>query len=204
MHQQIKNILITSLLEKLSIHHSVYRLPCTSEFLEELVSDTLNENGMPNDWKPDRSHSVSIDMTLESGESISVKSGRYDPNKGTLVVSGSRLGKHETLEKMLEAVASTHADYYVCLAKADQDWSSIPSKNDTKTYYLFVFEASNLDYSLEHWIKKESKHGKGYKYIMETPSMSATIRPSMSHQLWTTISCDIIDIPSKLEITNER
>lgn len=201
MHEQIKNVLITSLLEKLKIHHSVYRLPCTSEFLEELVSDTLNENGMPNDWKPDRSHSVSIDMTLESGESISVKSGRYDPNKQTLVISGSRLGKHETLEKMLEAVASTHADYYVCLAKADQDWSSIPSKNDTKTYYLFVFEASNLDYSLEHWTRKESKHGKGYKYIMETPSMSATIRPSMSHQLWTTISCDIIDIPFKLEIS---
>jgi hypothetical protein len=30
--------------------------------------------------------------------------------------------------------------------------------------------------------------------------MSATIRPTMSHQLWTTVSCDIIDIPSKLEI----
>lgn len=200
MRDQLKSILIGGLLEKLAIHHSVYRLPCTSEYLEELVSDTLNQNGMPNDWKPDRSHSVSIDMTLDSGESISVKSGRYDPVKNTLVISGSRLGKHETLEKMLEAVVSTHADYYVCLAKADQDWSSIPSKNDTKTYYLFVFSASNLDYSLEHWIKKPSKHGKGYKYIMETTSMSATIRPSMSHQLWTTISCDIIDTPYKLEI----
>lgn len=200
MIEEIRNILIDGLLSKLAVHHSVYRLPCTSEFLEELVSDTLNENGMPNDWKPDRSHSVSIDMTLDQGKSISVKSGRYDPNKGTLVISGSRLGKHETLEKMLVAVASTHADYYVCLAKADQDWSHIPSKNDTKTYYLFVFPASNLDYSIEHWTRKESKHGKGYKYIMETPSMSATIRPSMSHQLWTTISCDIIDIPSKLEI----
>jgi hypothetical protein len=200
MRDQIKNILIGSLLDKLKIHHSVYRLPCTSEFLEELVSDALNENGMPNDWKPDRSHSVSIDMTLESGTSISVKSGRYDPVKGTLVISGSRLGKHETLEKMVESVASTHADYYVCLAKADQDWSSIPSKNDTKTYYLFVFEATNLDYSIEHWARKESKHGTGYKYIMEIPGMSATIRPTMSHQLWTTVSCDIIDMPSKLEI----
>jgi len=200
MREQIKNILLDSLLDKLKIHHSVYRLPCTSEFLEELVSDALNENGMPNDWKPDRSHSVSIDMTLDQGESISVKSGRYDPVKQTLVISGSRLGKHETLEKMVESVASTHADYYVCLAKAEQDWSSIPSKIETKTYYLFVFEASNLDYSIEHWSRKESKHGTGYKYIMEIPGMSATIRPTMSHQLWTTVSCDIIDIPSKLEI----
>jgi hypothetical protein len=202
MRDQLKEILITNLINKLKIHHSVYRLPCTSEFLEELVSDALKENGMENDWKPDRSHSVSIDMTLDSGISISVKSGRYDPIKQTLVISGSRLGKHETLEKMVESVASTHADYYVCLAKADQDWSHIPSKNDTKTYYLFVFEASNLDYSIEHWSRKESKHGNGYKYVMEIPGMSATIRPTMSHQLWTTVSCDIIDIPSKLEIVN--
>ena len=200
MLDQIKNTLIGGLLGKLAIHHSVYRLPCTSEYLEELLSDTLNENGMPNDWIPNRSHSVSIDMTLDSGESISVKSGTYDPVKQTLVISGSRLGKHETLDKMLDAVVSTHADYYVCLAKADQDWSHIPSKNDIKTYYLFVFEASNLDYSFEHWSKKESKHGSGYKYIMEIPGMSATIRPSMSHQLWTTVSEDIIDSPTKLEI----
>ncbi len=151
MLDEIKNVLIGGLLTKLAIHHSVYRLPCTSEYLEELVSDVLNENGMPNDWKPDRSHSVSIDMTLESGESISVKSGRYDPEKATLVISGSRLGKHETLEKMVESVANTHADWYVWLAKADQDWSHIPSKNEIKTYYLFVFEASKLDYGFEHW-----------------------------------------------------
>ena len=103
---------------------------------------------------------------------------------------------------MVESVSSTHADYYVCLAKADQDWSDIPSKNEIKTYYLFVFEATKLDYGFEHWSRKESKHGKGYKYVMEIPGMSATIRPTMSHQLWTTVSCDIIDIPSKLEIGN--
>lgn len=197
---QIKDTLIGGLSTKLAVHHSVYRLPCTSEYLEELVADTLSENGMPNDWKPDRSHSVSIDMTLDSGQSISVKSGRYDPIKQTLVISGSRLGKHETLEKMLESVASTHADYYVCLAKADQDWSYIPSKNEVKTYHLFVFEASNLDYSLEHWTRQDSKHGKGYKYVMDIGTMSATIRSTMSHQLWTTVSCDIIGLPSKLEI----
>lgn len=200
MLEQVKNILIDGLQAKLAVHHSVYRLPCTSEFLEELVSDTLNENGMPNDWKPDRSHSVSIDMTLESGQSISVKSGRYDPEKATLVISGSRLGKHETLEKMVESVASTHADWYVCLAKIEKDWIFIPSKNDIKTYHLFAFEASKLDYKIENWSRKDSKHGSGYKYVMDIPGMSATIRPSMSHQLWTTISCDIIGIPSKLEI----
>jgi len=111
----IKDTLIVGLLDKLAVHHSVYRLPCTSEYLEELVADVLNENGMPNDWKPDRSHSVSIDMTLESGQSISVKSGRYDPNKGTLVISGSRLGKHETLEKMLESLLYLHMLITMCV-----------------------------------------------------------------------------------------
>ena len=200
MLDQIKNTLISGLLDKLVIHHCVYRLPCTSEYLEELISDTLNENGMVNDWKPDRSHSISIDMTLDTGESISVKSGRYDPVKNTLVISGSRLGKHENLEKMLESVVSTHADYYVCLAKIDKDWFDIPFKNEIKTYYLFVFDASKLDYGFEHWSRKESKHGKGYKYVMDIEGMSATIRSTMSHQLWTTISCDIIGVPSKLEI----
>lgn len=199
MLEQIKNTLIDGLLSKLAVHHSVYRLPCTSEYLEELIADTLNENGMPNDWKPNRSHSVSIDMTLDQGKSISVKSGRYDPEKATLVISGSRLGKHVTLENMLESVVSTHADYYVCLAKADQDWMSIPSKIEPKTYHLFVFEASNLDYSLEHWQKKETRDG-GYKYVMSNVGMSALIRPTMSHQLWTTVSCDIIGSPTKLEI----
>jgi hypothetical protein len=108
---------------------------------------------MPNDWKPTRSHSINIDMRLETGKSISVKSGRYDPVKFTLVISGSRLGKHKTLEKMVESVSSTHADYYVCLAKCDQDWLFIPSKIETKTYYLFVFDATNLDYSFEHPLK---------------------------------------------------
>lgn len=196
----VKSTLIGGLLNKLAVHHSVYRLPCTSEYLEELIADTLSENGIGNDWKPNRSHSISVDMTLDQGSSISVKSGVYDPIKQTLVFSGSRLGKHETLDKMLESISSTHADYYVCLAKADQDWSTIPSKNEVKTYYLFVFEAAKLDYALEHWSRKESKHGSGYKYVMDIGTMSATIRSSMSHQLWTTVSCDIIDSPTKLEI----
>ena len=138
MLQTIKNILKNNLVDKLRVHHSVYRLPCTSEFLEELIADTLKENGIENDWKPNRSHSVSVDMTIDQGPSISVKSGVYDPKKHMLKFSGSRLGKYNTIEDMVGHVVSTSADYYVCLAKADQDWSSIPEKFETKTYYLFV------------------------------------------------------------------
>jgi hypothetical protein len=193
----IKNILIEGLTEKLKIHHSVYRLPCTSEFLEELISNTLQEAGYINDWQPNRSHSVSIDMSLESGESFSIKSGVYANN--TLTFSGSRLGKYDGLDNMIASVVSNSADYYVCLAKADQDWSSVPSQNEIKTYYLFVFPSQTLIYDNGLWNKVETKSG-GYNYVMESIGMSARINTSMSSQLWTSVSESLIGSPTKLEI----
>jgi hypothetical protein len=194
----IKNILIEGLTEKLKIHHSVYRLPCTSEFLEELISNTFTQSGLINDWQPNRSHSVSVDMSLESGESFSIKSGVYANN--TLTFSGSRLGKHETLDAMISSVVSNSADYYVCLAKADQDWSSVPSQNEKKIYYLFVFDAQTLIYDSGLWNKVQTKSG-GYNYVMESIGMSARINTSMSSQLWTSVNEALIGPPTKLEIS---
>jgi hypothetical protein len=195
--EQIKNILIEGLTEKLKIHHSVYRLPCTSEFLEELISNTFTQSGLINDWQPNRSHSVSVDMSLDTGESFSIKSGVYANN--TLTFSGSRLGKHETLDAMISSVVSNSADYYVCLAKADQDWSSVPSQNETKIYYLFVFDAQTLIYDNGLWNKVQTKSG-GYNYVMESIGMSARINTSMSSQLWTSVNEALIGPPTKLEI----
>jgi hypothetical protein len=193
----IKQTLIEGLTEKLKIHHSVYRLPCTSEFLEELISTVFTEHGLINDWKPNRSHSISVDMSLESGESFSIKSGVYANN--TLTFSGSRLGKHDGLDNMIASVVSNSADYYVCLAKADQDWSSVPSQNEIKTYYLFVFPSQTLIYDNGLWNKVETKSG-GYNYVMESIGMSARINTSMSSQLWTSVNESLIGSPTKLEI----
>jgi hypothetical protein len=195
--EQIKNILIEGLTEKLKIHHSVYRLPCTSEFLEELISNTFTEHGLINDWQPNRSHSVSVDMSLDTGQSFSIKSGVYANN--TLTFSGSRLGKHETLDAMISSVVSNSADYYVCLAKADQDWSSVPSQNETKVYYLFIFDAQTLIYDNGLWNKVQTKSG-GYNYVMESIGMSARINTSMSSQLWTSVNESLTGSPTKLEI----
>ena len=197
MLEQIKNILIEGLTEKLKIHHSVYRLPCTSEFLEELISNTFTQSGLINDWQPNRSHSVSVDMSLDTGQSFSIKSGVYANN--TLTFSGSRLGKHETLDAMISSVVSNSADYYVCLAKADQDWSCVPSQNEKKIYYLFVFDAQTLIYDNGLWNKVETKSG-GYNYVMESIGMSARINTSMSSQLWTSVNESLIGPPTKLEI----
>jgi hypothetical protein len=195
--EQIKNILIEGLTEKLKIHHSVYRLPCTSEFLEELISNTFTQSGLINDWKPNRSHSVSVDMSLDTGQSFSIKSGVYANN--TLTFSGSRLGKHETLDAMISSVVSNSADYYVCLAKSDQDWSCVPSQNEKKIYYLFVFDAQTLIYDNGLWNKVQTKSG-GYNYVMESIGMSARINTSMSSQLWTSVNESLIGSPTKLEI----
>lgn len=193
MVEQIRNILNSFLVSKLRIHHMLYRLPAIAEFLEELIAETLKDNGLNNDWKPNRSHSISKDLTLDTGESFSIKSGVYDPKKNTLKFSGSRLGKHDSLESMVGAINSTHADYYICLAKCEKDWSSIPAKNESKKYYLFVFEASKLDYN-GVWGVTESKKG-GFKYVMDLPGMHAKINPSMSYQLWTTVSDSLIGKP---------
>ena len=197
MLDTIKNILTEGLTEKLKIHHSVYRLPCTSEFLEELISNTFTQSGLINDWQPNRSHSVSVDMSLDTGQSFSIKSGVYANN--TLTFSGSRLGKHETLDAMISSVVSNSADYYVCLAKSDQDWSSVPSQNEKKIYYLFVFDAQTLIYDNGLWNKVQTKSG-GYNYVMESIGMSARINTSMSSQLWTSVNEALIGSPTKLEI----
>ncbi len=193
----LKNILVEGLTNKLKVHHSVYRLPCTSEFLEELISNTLTEAGYINDWQPNRSHSISVDMSLESGESFSVKSGVYANN--TLTFSGSRLGKYQTLDAMISSVVDNSAKYYVCLAKSDQDWSSVPAENEIKTYYLFVFDSQTLIYDTGVWNKVETKSG-GYNYVMESIGMSARINTSMSSQLWTSVNESLIGEPVKLTI----
>lgn len=198
MIEHIIEILKSALVDKLKIHHSLYRLPCTSEYLEELISTALAENGYFNDWQPNRSHTVSVDMTLEKGPSFSVKSGMYDLNKNTLTFSGSRLGKHNSLPEMVDSVIENKADYYICVSKTDQDWSSTPALFEMRRYYLFVFPSTALKYD-SIWDTVESTRG-GYKYAMNIDGMKASIHPSLSHQLWTTVSTDIIGEPYKLDI----
>jgi len=194
MVETLRELVIPVLTEKLKIHHSVYRLPCTAEYLEELISDSLNSVGYTNDWKPNRSHSISIDMSLDIGGSFSIKSGIYDDIKQTLTFSGSRLGKHKTLDEMIKTINETTADYYICVSKRDQDWSPTPPKNANKYYYVFVFKSELINYNAV-WDTKDSG-----VYFMGSEGLSAKIVPSMSHQLWTTVSTSIVGTPVKLEI----
>jgi hypothetical protein len=198
MVESVKNILKVHLLEKLRLHHTIYRLPAIGEYLEELISDTLKENGMPNDWKPQRTNSPSKDFTLNTGETFSIKSGLYNIKNATLKFSGSRLGKHSGIDEMVKSIKDNHADYYICVAKNDHDWSPTPELGEDKTYYLFVFDSALLDYSGGIWNKVDNDLG--YKYVMDIPGMHARIVSSMSHQLWTTVDLSVIGDPEKLVV----
>lgn len=196
MINKIIEILKNGLVDKLKIHHSLYRLPCTAEYLEELIASILAENGYSNDWQPNRKHTASVDINIEN-MSLSVKSGTYYPDKNTLKFSGSRLGKHDNISEMIKSVVDNSADYYICVSKVNQDWSYTPSFSDPKIYYLFVFPSSALRYESD-WTRIDSD--KGHKYVMEIDGMNAVIHSSMSHQLWTWVSTDTVGLPHKLDI----
>lgn len=192
MVETLKSLVVPVLTDKLKLHHSIYRLPCTAEFLEELISDSLHSVGYTNDWKPNRSHSVSVDMNLDIGPSFSIKSGVYDYQKETLTFSGSRLGKHKTLDQMIESINETSADYYICVSKRDQDWSPTPAKSAVKKYFAFVFKSDLINYNVAWETKESGVHFMGYD------GLYAKIVPSMSHQLWTTVSTNIIGKPEEI------
>lgn len=188
-----------SLRRNLTKHHELYSLPCTSEYLEELISVSLNEIGLKNDWKPNRSHAISTDMTITMGKTISVKSGMYDFTKSVLTFSGSRLGKHGNLKSMVESVLENSADWYICVAKIDSDWKLNTGLSSKKIYYIFAFESGNLPYGEVLWDTKSTKTG-GIVYYADLKGFHAEIRPSMSHQLWTNVSTSRVGQPAKIEI----
>jgi hypothetical protein len=64
---------------------------------------------------------------------------------------------------------------------------------------LFVFDKTSLNYQTDTWFKKDKKDG-GFKYHMEIEGMNASIVPSLSYQLWTTVSESLTGSPTKLEI----
>lgn len=181
--EEIKATLVPKLTQKLHAHHALYRLPCTGEYLEELVSDSLNEGGILNDWEPNRSHRISLDMETGGG-SISIKSGTYKDN--FLTFSGSRLTKYKTREERVESIIDNKADMYVCLAKKDFN-------HKVKVYYLFIFDKEALDYEGQ-WYSTETSD------FLNKSHLSASIRYSMSYQLWTSVSDEKVGLPTIIPI----
>lgn len=195
--EKISAALTEGLKVGLSNHHKTYRLPCFGEYLEEQVHLAFSSYGISTNWEPDRSHRISVDMTLDTGETVSIKSGEYIFAQDKLKFSGSRLGKHSTIEEMLHAIESSSADYYVSIARIKKEWTPTPSHGDSKIYYLFVFKSKSLGYSENSWIRQSTKGG-NFNYSMESHGVQAQIRASMSYQLWTVASQEITNKPQKI------
>lgn len=185
---QLSDVLVPRLTEKLNAHHALYSLPCTAEYLEELVSDSLKEGGIENDWEPNRSHRISTDMESDIG-SISVKSGIV--RDGYLRFSGSRLGRFATVEERINHIQNTRSDHYICLAKTNS------FNPQLQVYLLFIFDKSRIDYSGE-WQSLPNQD------ILIKDHMHGFIVHSMSSQLWTHAWQDITGKPYIIDIENKK
>lgn len=178
--------LVPHLRSYLTKHHELYSGKCKAENWEELSAKSLQSAGFGSDWKPDYNHTVGKDQTTDSGIRISNKSGSLDKNLAKVTISGSRLTKHRTLYEKKEFLSIRHEDFIFCLATNDYDW-----KNNKKVYYFIVIDSQRLNYHEATWEDslgaRGSNKGKlvGHKCVGN--GFSATIKMSMSDQLWTDI-----------------
>jgi hypothetical protein len=182
----LDSIIIPALTNRLNRHHELYSLPCTSEYLEELVSDALKEGGIDNDWEPNRSHRVSTDMESDIG-SISVKSGIV--RDGYLRFSGSRLGRFKSLNERVDHIQNTRSDHYICLAKSNN------FNPQLQVYQLFIFNKSTVDYSGD-WVSYP------HQDTLMKENMHGFIVHSMSSQLWTHAYQQVTGKPYIIAIDN--
>lgn len=182
----LKNAIKQELLK----HHQSYELPVISEYWENLFANAVRTVEGYSDWTPNRSHAVGKDQKCTIyGQTfrVSNKSGKYNQIKQTLQISGSRTGKYKTIEEKIKFLSDKQEDVYACLA-------TNTNKRITNEYYIFTFDTNLLNYSDAEWQPKYDKEGNQNGWQCETDHYFATIRNSMSDQLWTTIKLQATNI----------
>lgn len=187
-HQQtipeLLDDLTPHLYRRINDYHKQFMLPLYAEQWEEILHRSFNDIGKNTSWKPVRSHKVGEDMCLEDIENsrISCKSGQFinDRSLGRICVNfnGGRSTSFSTLEDKIDHFCKSHDDYYFLLAK---------EKKFNKKYKLLVFESPTCRVNQLIWT--ESSSGKEWK---GNGNFKASIRKSMSAQLWITIPLDMI------------
>ena len=153
--KKINKNLIKSIEKRLKIHHELYSQPVKAEQWEEILVQSIRENGNTASWDPG-SHKIGEDISTDIFGRISCKSGSLSiKKKGPEVIniSGSRTTKHKTLEDKINHLSKSHDDYYFCLAKYKKDINSGEYR-----YYLITFSSTLIKPSNLKW----KKHGKNY------------------------------------------
>jgi len=173
-------------------HHELYSCQCKAELWEEICSKSLIETGFGSDWRPDFNHKVGVDQITDTGIKISNKGGKIADDNSSVIISGSRLTKHKSLEEKLKFLSVNHQDYIFCLATNNTEWVvGLPR------YYFIVIDSLKLDYHNQEWVETYGKRGqhKGNKsgYICESEHFNARISNSMSDQLWTEVKSTLFE-----------
>ena len=190
--------LVEPLKDLLRKHHELYSGQCKAECWEELCSKALIKAGYGSDWKPDFNHKSGLDQTIDSGARISNKGGSLKGN--ILTISGSRLGKHKTLQDKIDFISLQHEDYIFCLAtnKNTFDYKS-------PVYHLIIINSKDLNYKSAKWIETLAQKGKsigqcnGWITTL-TKGFVAKIVKSMSHQLWVDIESSLFTEQYRIEL----
>lgn len=142
--------------------------------LEQLIDNALRAGGVDTGWDPE-SHKVSEDMLINlAGEdtSVSVKTGVWDDKKNTLTISGSRTGKHKTIEDKLAHLKGTSAEVYLLISGAN-------SAKPEDPYYMITFRHEAIPFGEpEDWVETPSK------WVYESETAVLEIRKTMSDQFW--------------------
>lgn len=168
-------------------HHELYSSQCKAELWEELLSKALKDAGFGSDWKPDYNHKSGLDQTTNNGTAFGNKSGKI--KEDYIEISGSRLGKHKTIQDKLNFLRVKKEDYILCLATVKDEW-----KKGIKRYYFIVINSDIFDYHNQIWKEmmgsREDTKGKMMGWECTSEVYSARIQRSMSDQLWTNVKLD--------------
>lgn len=174
----------------LGMHHELYENICKDVYLEELTSKVFKSIGLDSDWKPDFSHSVGKDQSINK-KGISNKSGMILLDKNNelkIKISGSRTSKYETLGAKLNFLQNNNYDYILgCGTNKTEIESGL------KKYYCYVIDSEKFNFFDWDWQEDEDKKG-DKKWYASYENIEAVIQSrSTSNQLWLTVSKDFCD-----------
>ena len=163
--------LVDAIRNRVSMHKNLYSSPIKAELWEEVLHRSFKDIGIVTDWQPDGNHKVGVDMTLESGERVSCKTGSF--NNSDLTISGSRLTKHKSLSAKIAFISDKKEDTYALLSRDKED-------KQGENYKLIMFPSSMLNYGQLNWYGDKN-------YRASSNLLECSIQHSMSDQLWTKI-----------------
>lgn len=177
----------------LALHHDLYTNICKDVYLEELTSKAFKSIGKRTDWKPDCSHEVGRDQTVDN-KKISNKSGMIIPgeNNISIKISGSRTSKYESLGAKLNFLNKKNYDYILGCGTIKDD--------NTKTYYLYLIDGSKIDYFDLEWTEDQDKNGNSKWQGVGNNIIADIQTKATSNQLWLTIDKNFCDHFKVLDI----